>query len=352
MKSETTERQYKNNAVASGTLPDCLSWIYDSGSERFRFSGEASALFGQGGSQKAYSLDDILESIHPEDKKCFLKAFNHLLTDGKSFEQSVRFRKNSRAVINTRTSAEKISGSEDTSTILGTIILYNRTWSTERREVKQYNNQYRQLFELSPTGIIVEDKNGIILDVNPSFCHSIGYNREELAGQDIRILAHPEVRDQVSGNIAALMAGQVLKHTVKSIRKNGSSCFMELRETKVQLPGGDEGILCIAEDFTEKLKAQDEHVQKEKLKTALEMAGAVCHELNQPLTTIFITTDLLMDFPKNENVLDILSILKNEAMRISRLSERLRHIAKYETRDYIQGQKIFDINKASLPDEK
>ncbi len=218
-------------------------------------------------------------------------------------------------------------------------------------EQEQEQNRYRQLFELSPTGILLEDKNGTIVDANPAFCQSLGYQREELIGKNIAILAHPEVRDMVAKNIAALMSGRVLKHTVKSVRKNGSSCFMELRETKVKLPDGEDGILCIAEDYTERLEAQEEHLQKEKLKTALEMAGAVCHELNQPLTTIFITTDLLMDFPRNENIRDVVEILRNEALRISKMSEKLRHITKYETRDYIQGQKIFDIQKSSEPEK-
>ena len=33
---------------------------------------------------------------------------------------------------------------------------------------------YRTLFEFSPSGIIIEDKDGIILDVNPAWCKSLG----------------------------------------------------------------------------------------------------------------------------------------------------------------------------------
>ncbi|MCK5454684.1 MAG: hypothetical protein KAJ16_10000, partial [Calditrichia bacterium] len=136
-------------------------------------------------------------------------------------------------------------------------------------------------------------------------------------------------------------------HNEKSIRKDGTICFMELSETKVRLPNGEDGILCIAEDYTEKLKALEEQVYKEKLQGVLEMAGAVCHELNQPLTTIFLTSDLMLDYPKKENLDKLTAVIKNEAIRISKITEKLMRVTKYETRDYINGTKIFDLDKAA-----
>ena len=112
-------------------------------------------------------------------------------------------------------------------------------------------DRYRLLFELSPSGIILEDQEGIILDVNEAFCRSIGYRRKELIGKHVGILAHPDVKNQVDDNISRLLSGKVLKHNEKSVRKDGSICYMELHETKVILPDGGIGILCVADDHTE-----------------------------------------------------------------------------------------------------
>ena len=43
-----------------------------------------------------------------------------------------------------------------------------------------------------------------------------------------------------------------------------------------------------------KLKIEEQRIQSEKLKGVIEMAGAVCHELNQPLQTILGFSELLM----------------------------------------------------------
>ncbi len=126
---------------------------------------------------------------------------------------------------------------------------------TERKlaykELSENEKRYHTLFELSPAGLILEDMNGIILDVNPSFCNSIGYSKEELLGKHVNILVHPDVLAEVGKNINMLKKGQVLRHREKSLRKDGSVCFMDLHELKVPLQDGNEGILCIAVDITE-----------------------------------------------------------------------------------------------------
>jgi PAS domain S-box-containing protein len=126
---------------------------------------------------------------------------------------------------------------------------------TERKlaykELSENEKQYRTLFELSPAGLILEDLNGVIIDVNPSFCKSTGYSKEELLGKHVNILVHPDVLDEVEDNINQLKKGKVLRHHEKSLRKDGSVCYMDLHELKVPLPNGTEGILCIAVDITE-----------------------------------------------------------------------------------------------------
>ena len=134
---------------------------------------------------------------------------------------------------------------------------------TEREE------RYHTLFQLSPSGIILEDSNGVILDVNPAFCNSLGYDREELIGKNVEIIVHPDNKNNVKTNISRLMSGETLKHVEKSIRKNGTSCYMELNEKKITLPDGQGGILCISEDISDRQHAQEELLKKAQLQKNL-----------------------------------------------------------------------------------
>ncbi len=322
------------------------SWELQIASGILYVSPDTSKLLGLKAKQKSYSLNDYLQTIHPDDRRLFLLKIENSIAHKTSFTQTVRYLQNKDDVIYTITKVEPFLEGKKLIKLSGIIMQINMA-SDQSPAVFGKEESYRRLFELLPSGIILENRQGIIVDANPSFCRTMGYSREELIGKHVHILAHPDVRDQVNTNIAQLLAGRTLKHNVKSLHKDGSTRYMELRETKVTLPDGDEGILCIAEDFTDRVRMHEEQLQKEKFRGTLEMAGAVCHELNQPLTTIFITTDLLLDFPKQPNIKEMLTVIKNEAMRIGKLTDKLMRITKYETRDYVNGSKIVDIDKAA-----
>ncbi|UCD33007.1 MAG: hypothetical protein JSV38_03790, partial [Desulfobacterales bacterium] len=89
-------------------------------------------------------------------------------------------------------------------------------------------------------------------------------------------------------------------------------------------------------------------LEKEKLIGILEMAGAVCHELNQPLQSISIIFEIIMeDLSTNTEIHKYVDEIKQEIDRMGIMMKKLMHITKYETREYIRGQKIIDIDKAS-----
>jgi len=121
---------------------------------------------------------------------------------------------------------------------------------------------YSQLFEMTSEGIVIEDENGIILDVNPAFCELMKYKREELVGQKVHIVTHPDMRDQVDGNIQRILDGESTKGKEKSIRKDGSICHVLLTEKKIELKDGKAGILSIAKDITRQVESDTFLVKK------------------------------------------------------------------------------------------
>lgn len=140
---------------------------------------------------------------------------------------------------------------------------------------------YSDLFEMSPNGIVIEDKSGNILDVNSAFCELMLYKREELIGQKIHIVTHPDVKNQVDGHIDNLLKGKSLYHVEKSLRKDGSECYVRLREQKIKLPDGNDGILSIVEDITQKLDADSSLIQKsQELENLLSTAKHLTQSLN------------------------------------------------------------------------
>ncbi|MEZ5198816.1 MAG: PAS domain S-box protein [Bacteroidales bacterium] len=145
---------------------------------------------------------------------------------------------------------------------------------SERRNaeesMREKEKQYQTLFSLSPSGIMIEDEKGIILDVNPAFCDLLGYKAKELLGKRVHMLSHPEAIEQVDKNLKLILAGERLKHIEKSITKDGTPIFVELNERIFSLPNGKTGIICIAENITQRLNAENqlklEHNKSERLR--------------------------------------------------------------------------------------
>jgi PAS domain S-box-containing protein len=117
--------------------------------------------------------------------------------------------------------------------------------------------RFRVMFELSPTGIIFIGEKGTIIEVNSSFCDTLGYNRDEVIGQNIRLFAAPNKNDEIDKNISEILSGKTIIHEVNNIRKDGTKCVVALYETRITLPDGTTGILSVSNDITEKKQSQE-----------------------------------------------------------------------------------------------
>jgi len=88
--------------------------------------------------------------------------------------------------------------------------------------------------------------------------------------------------------------------------------------------------------------------EKERLIGAVEMAGAVCHELNQPMQIISGYSELVADA---RNVPDDMKRYTDEiasqVKRMADITKKLMSINRYITRKYMGDTSIIDIDRAS-----
>lgn len=125
-----------------------------------------------------------------------------------------------------------------------------------------------------------------------------------------------------------------------------------------------QGLLAGADDYVSKpydnneLKArvevgkrmvelQSQMLEQTKLEGVLEMAGAVCHELSQPLQAVSGYSEiLLMDLEPNDPNYEKVKNIKTGIDRIGELTKRIMRITSYQSKAYLQGQ-IVDLDQAS-----
>jgi len=88
-------------------------------------------------------------------------------------------------------------------------------------------------------------------------------------------------------------------------------------------------------------------LQQEKLKAVVEMAGGVCHEMNQPLQILLGYSEMLMvDLEEDHPAYEKMASIVQQVDRMKAITQRLMSVTRYETIDYLDN-KIIDINRAS-----
>ncbi|MCP3875740.1 MAG: hypothetical protein GY699_21625 [Desulfobacteraceae bacterium] len=105
--------------------------------------------------------------------------------------------------------------------------------------------------------------------------------------------------------------------------------------------------LALSLAVSQRKKAIDAKLQKEKLQGVLEMAGAVCHELNQPMQVILGASQMMsFDVEKNDPIQDQIKLMDEHIVRMGVITQKLMNITKYKTKSYLK-KNIIDIDEAS-----
>ncbi len=95
------------------------------------------------------------------------------------------------------------------------------------------------------------------------------------------------------------------------------------------------------------IKLQSVLAEKEKLTGVIEMAGAVCHEINQPMQVVSGLSELLlMDVTQNNPLYKNILKINDQIGKMGGITRKLMNITRYETKNYLKGN-IVDIDKSS-----
>ena len=88
--------------------------------------------------------------------------------------------------------------------------------------------------------------------------------------------------------------------------------------------------------------------EKERLQGVLEMAGAASHHVGQPLQILLTGIEYLNRNPSEKQHHDMAAEMLKATNKLKTIIHRIQNITQYATEEYVQGQRIVDIEKASL----
>ncbi len=147
----------------------------------------------------------------------------------------------------------------------------------------------------SSDAILTKTLDGIVTSWNPAAVDLLGYSAEEAIGRNVELIVPEDRRAQHDGHMEEIRAGKQVRNIRTARRsKDGRIIEVSLTLSPVRLPNGQLiGASSIAHDITDRLarerrlkEQQAELAHAFRLNVAGEMAAALAHELNQPLTAI------------------------------------------------------------------
>jgi PAS domain S-box-containing protein len=216
--------------------------------------------------------------------------------------------------------------------------------------LKKSNEIVSSILSASPIGIgLVE--NRIIKRINEAMQKMFRFESDaDYLGKSARIIYPTDADFQKVGSFiySQFKAGKEAVLDTTFIRRDGSTFFGHLKVNTMYPRDPMQRATFTISDISWRKQAETEMLQKEKLQAVVEMAGAVCHEMNQPMQVALVKLAECMLLDESDNQLrEKVENIRQQLNALRQLSRKLMHITRYETRDYVAGEKIIDIDKSS-----
>ena len=158
--------------------------------------------------------------------------------------------------------------------------------------------RFRRIFEGSPLGMTLsEGDDRRILQANPAFCQMLGYARDELIGQSLHELTHPDDRvlDRAFPQIDGLDKAWRLREK-RYLTKQGVTVWARVRVAAFDpLGGGRSHLLAVVEDITRQRELDEALRQAQRMEAVGQLSGGLAHDFNNLLGVIMGNIECLLD---------------------------------------------------------
>lgn len=212
----------------------------------------------------------------------------------------------------------------------------------------------RGIIETALDAFVQMDEAGIIIDWNSQAEKIFGWSRTEVLGQVLGELIVPEAhRAQHRQGLAHFLQtgeGPILgsRFEVEAQRRDGAEVKVELSVTAFQRRGGHvfNGFI---RDLTDKIAAENQARQTQKMEAIGQLTGGVAHDFNNILTVITGTIEILAEGVADRPDLAGIAQMIDEAAE--RGADLTRHLLAFARKQPLQPREI-DVNTLILTASK
>ena len=169
--------------------------------------------------------------------------------------------------------------------------------------LKNSETRFRTLSNAAFEGIAIVEES-TILEINTAMVQMFGYaDADEIdIDRDVISFIVPDERENTKNKI---LSGYESSYESVGIKADGTRFPIEIQSRSYWYRGRQAKIIAVR-DITERKKSEEALLESERMQGVLEVAGAICHEMNQPLMTVSGYAELIAkDLPKESPLSDM-----------------------------------------------
>ena len=267
-------------------------WVYDVESLRILAVNDAAAV------AYGYRRDEFLKltirDIRPPEDVAQLESFVAQLTTGPSRSSLWRHRRKDGTVFKVDVSSHDLPDDYHRSRLVLALDVTERLQAEEARDELLARLQLQ--IDRMPLAYIQFDSDIRYSNWNPAAEKIFGYSRDEIIGQSVHFLVHPDDHAHVDEIAHQLRSGNVAAQSInRNVTKDGRVIICEWHNTPLfALDGAFLGVLSMTQDITDRVRAEDALRESERrLRLALESAGAIAFmwDVKSDAVTRFFSTE-------------------------------------------------------------
>ncbi|MEH1839874.1 MAG: response regulator [Nostoc sp.] len=189
-------------------------------------------------------------------------------------------------------------------------------YAIERKQTEQKIREQAALLDIATDAIFVCDLDNKILFWNKAAQSLYSWKKEEAINKKTRILWHEKHVSQVEKALNIMMKNGSWEGELHQKTKSGKEIIVKSRWTLVHEFGNKaQSILIVNTDITQKKQLEAQFLRAQRLESIGTLASGIAHDLNNILTPILMTAQLLEPQVADERSRRLLQILITNTKR-------------------------------------
>ncbi len=212
---------------------------------------------------------------------------------------------------------------------------------------------YEEYFKAAIEGLIIVDRHGRILEVNPQVEQLFGYSQAEVVGQPVEFLVPMQIRELHHGHVADYFAAPRTRAMGRGLslaarRKDGSEFPVEIGLTYARGTARGDLVVAAVTDINQRLALEHEARRAETITSLGTLAAGIAHDLNNVIRS---RSELLLESPGTTPASEMnedLDAIHRQAQRASQIVEGFLELSRQREKAVAQVNINELINAALL----